>query len=664
MLSGEAVYGEGWREGWTLPPLLTVSEWADAWRVLSQKAASEHGRWTTDRTPYLREVMDCLSASSPIEQTVVMKGVQLGFSEAGNNWIGYVIDQDPAPMMLVQPTTNTAKRYSRQRIAPMIDDTPALRERVAKNRSRDDANSTLMKDFPGGVLVIAGANSASDLRSMPVRYLMLDEIDGYPQDVDGEGDPVTLAENRTLTFARRKIYKPSTPTVRGMSKVESAYQASDRRRFWVPCPHCHEHQVLRWEQLRWRKDDAGVAMPETTVYVCEHCGAEIDERYKPEMLAGGQWRADAPGAGGGRVAGFHLSSLYSPLGWLSWEEMVREFLSAKEKQAAGDLSLLKVFVNTKLAETWEDQGERVAAHDLVKRAEAYPLREVPFGGFVVTAGVDVQADRLEFVLDAWGRGEESWTVDRGVLYGDPALTAEQEGSPWKALDELLATPIAHKAGGQVLIRAMAIDSGGHFTQEVYNYCRPRSHRHVFAVKGASTGRRPVIATPNRVDVSYRGQKIKSGVKLWLVGTDTAKSTLYGRMRLAGAGPGYMHFSRDLPPEWFEQLTAEVLVTRYVNGRVVMQWTKSPGKRNEALDCKVYSYAAAHYLGVPRWREPDWVRIERMVAPSTPDLFNASPEVVSRGADSIGTTAPTPAVRAPAESRPDAEWLPRSDNWLS
>jgi phage terminase large subunit GpA-like protein len=291
----QAVVNAAWRRAWAPPPRITVSEWADENRMLSSKASSEPGPWRTARTPYLREIMDCLSATSPVEEVVFMKGAQIGGTEAGNNWIGYVIDIEPAPIMMVQPTTDTAKRYAKQRITPMLDETPALRESVKENRSRDDANTMLMKDFRGGVLVIAGANSAAGLRSMPVRFLFLDEVDAYPHDVDGEGDPVALAEKRTSTFARRKVLKVSTPTVKDFSKIEAAYLASDRRRYYVPCPHCSTFDWLRWANIRWPE-----AHPQFAYYVCEHCGAEVSEHHKNDMLAAGEWRAENPGVQGRR----------------------------------------------------------------------------------------------------------------------------------------------------------------------------------------------------------------------------------------------------------------------------------------------------------------------------------------------------------------------------
>jgi phage terminase large subunit GpA-like protein len=304
-----------WREGLIPDPPLSVSEWADRYRMLSSRSASEPGRWATRRTPYLKAIMDCLSPTSPVERVVFMKGAQVGGTECGNNWIGYCIHLAPGPMMAVSPTVEMAKRNSKQRIDPLIEESPALSERISPSRSRDAGNTVLAKEFRGGVLVMTGANSAVGLRSMPVRYLFLDEVDGYPADVDGEGDAIQLAEARTRTFARRKILIVSTPTVSGVSPIEREFETSDQRRYFVPCPHCGHRQWLRFEQLRWKWGE-----PETTHYVCESCDDEIQEQHKTWMLEQGEWCAMAP-ENAVKTAGFHLSSLYSPLGWSSWADI-------------------------------------------------------------------------------------------------------------------------------------------------------------------------------------------------------------------------------------------------------------------------------------------------------------------------------------------------------
>lgn len=588
------LYRKSFFEGLTPDPDRTVSEWSDEFRMLSQKASAEPGRWRTDRTPYLGEIMDELSPSSPTQEVIFMAGAQIGKTETGNNWLGFVIHYAPGPMLLVQPTVDMAKRLSKQRLAPMIEETPVLRERIAESRSRDSGNTQLVKEFQGGVMVITGANSAVGLRSMPVRYAFLDEIDGWPVDVDGEGDPVRLAVRRTTTFARRKIYMCSTPTIKEVSRIEREYLASDQRKFFVPCPHCDHMQVLLFKNLKWTDDE-----PDTAAYACEECGVLIEERFKTQMLQHGEWRATA--AGDGKRAGFHLSSLYSPLGWKSWSEIVEEFLAAK-----GDAPLLKQFVNTILAETWEDEiASKVGADGLRARVEFYENGVAPSRVLAVTAGVDVQDNRLAVSLYGWGRDEESWIISHQEIFGDPS-----KPEIWRQLDEVLLNPVKHEIADPLPVLAACVDSGGHFTHEVYQYCRERRGRHIMAIKGQSQKNKPAISKPTRVDINWRGKVMKSSAEVWPVGSDTIKSVLYARMKHNEPGAGFMHFHGDLPEGFFEQLTAEKLVTRYVKGFPVREWTKKAGARNEALDTAVYAYAAMQSLYMRFARKTIWDQFER------------------------------------------------------
>lgn len=595
MSDGSQVYRDAFLAGLKPDPNFTVSEWADAYRFLSQKAAAEPGRWRTSRTPYLREIMDCLSPSSPVEEVVFMAGAQVGKTESGNNWIGFVVHHAPGPMMMVQPTIDTAKRVSKQRIAPMVEETPVLKERIADNKSRDGGNAMMAKEFAGGVLILTGANSAVGLRSMPVRYLFLDEVDGFPHDVDGEGDPVKLAEKRTTTFSRRKIYKSSTPTVKDLSRIERDYLRSDQRKFHVPCPHCGHRQALVWSNLKWTDDD-----PETAAYACAECGTLIEERHKTWMLERGEWVATAPG-NGSRVAGFHLSALYSPLGWKSWASIVREFLEAK-----GDASLLKTWVNTVLGETWEEEySAKLNAEGLEARVEMYEPGVAPARALIVTAGVDVQDNRIEITRYAWGRDEEVWTLDHQVVFGDPSRP-----ELWKQVDDVLFQPIRHEIAKDLTISAAAIDSGGHFTSEVYQYARERKDRGVIAIKGQSQKNKPAIGKATKVDINLRGRTLKGGAEVYPVGSDTIKGTIYARLRHNEPGPGFYHFHAGLGSEFFQQLTAEKQTIRYVKGFPVREWTKKAGARNEALDCAVYAYAALQWLYTRFNRKTIWDQFER------------------------------------------------------
>lgn len=664
MLDGYQVFAEGWSAGWEPPPRLLLSEWADQNRVLSRVSSAEPGQWRTERTPYLREPMDCLSPGSPVETVAMMFGTQLGKTETGNNWVGFTIASDPGPMMVVQPTQKVGKKWTKQRFRPMRDSTPVLRDLVRDPRSRDSGNTAEMKEFPGGILIIAGANSASDLRSTPIAKLYLDEIDGYPHDVDDEGDPVDLAIERTSTFSRRKVLMTSTPTTKGASRIEGAYLSSDQCRYFVPCPHCNEPQALVWANLKWEdvhygerdrteEDNSGVEVDVGRAwYVCAANGCVIEEHHKTWMLEHGGWVARFPGRANGTIRGFHLNSLYSPVGWKSWAKCAAQFLKAKRIADAGDASKLKTFVNTVLAETWEEQGDKVQAHLLAQRAEDFKLRDPPTGVLFATAAVDVQGNRLELAIKGWGAFQESWSLDYVVFWGDPAT----EARVWKELDEYLLRPLALKNGRELHVLATAVDSGGHATQQVYDFCRARAHRRVIAVKGASQAGQPILGKPRDVEVNVRGERFKAGAKLWLVGSDTAKHLIYGRLRLVteraseekASGAGYPHLSRELPLDYFEQLTSERLVTRYVKGRPRMEWVKPAGKRNEALDLDVYNEAAAQLLGLHRMRLADWQR--RATELNQLELVAAAPQQAEGEAK-------------PAETEALAEVQPRT-NWVT
>ena len=638
------------------PAAITVSQWADANRMLSGKASSEPGPWRTDRTPYLRQIMDDLSARSSVQEVVVMFAAQLGKSESGMNWLGYIIDNEPGPVMCVQPTTDMAKRFSRQRIAPMLEESPVLRRKVRENRSRDDANTTLMKDFAGGVMVVSGANSAAGLRSMPVRYLFLDEIDAYPLDVDGEGDPVALAEKRTSTFARRKVLKVSTPTTKDFSRIESAYQATNACKFHVPCPHCDTPQVLEWggpdkpHGLKWRKNAEGHPDLASVHYVCAHCGAFIEEHHKPAMLAAGQWVATKTAAKGAKATGYHMSALYAPLGWISWADLVNQWHEVAVDAQKGDVSKLKTFTNTVLAETWEERGERTDEHALQARAEPYKLCTVPRGALVLTAGVDVQRDRWEITVYGWGRGLESWVIDTAVIHGNPAVDEE-----WGPVLEYLQRRYPQADGGLTMgLSATSVDSSDQ-THAVYNWVSRAQHqlKNLRAIKG-DRGEGPILGPSSLQEINWRGRKVQRGIKLWRVGVDSAKDLLLGQLSIQQPGPGYVHFSDELPREFYEQLTAEQRVLARVNGRESYRWIKRR-PRNEQLDNRNYAMHAAMGLGLHKYTDAQWARLEAAVQPPA-DLFSAPAPVL------LPTPTPAPAP-APAP-RPARNHFFASDEWSS
>ena len=594
-----SVWRTAFMDGLRPEPPLTVSDWADKHRRLSSKASAEPGPWRTNRTPYLREPMDCLSTTSTVQRVVMMFAAQTGKTESGSNWLGYVIAHAPGPMLLVQPTVEMAKRLSKQRLESLITETPILAEKIAPSRSRDSGNTMFSKEFPGGMMLLTGANSATGLRSTPCRYIFCDEVDAFPLDVDGEGDPVSLAEKRATTFARRKILLTSTPTVKDFSRIESEYERSDQRRFYVPCPCCGAMQWLKWPQLKWEKND-----PATAAYECEVCHERFAEIHKPAMLRKGEWRATAPSDG--KTAGFQLSGLYSPLGWLSWADMVDDFLRAKS-----DAPMLKSFVNTRLAETWEeDFASKVSADALLERCEAYQSGQMPEGALAVTIGVDVQGgggsagDRLAVSVWAWGREEEGWLIDHQEIFGDPCRP-----EVWKQLDVLVLHEWEHASGAKVRADVVAIDSGGHATAEVYQYARERQAVGVIAIKGQSQRGKAPIGKASKVDINAHGRTLKRGAQVFPVGGDTIKTTLFGRLKHNDRGPGYLHFHAQTGGDYFEQLTAEKQALRYVKGFPVREWVKKPSARNEALDCLVYAYAAVHRLYQRYDRRTIWDQLE-------------------------------------------------------
>lgn len=616
-LFNDAGIDSTWHQGMTPDPVFKVSEWADRYRMLSPKSASEPGRWRTERTPYLREIMDQLSPASPVQRVVFMKGSQIGGTECGNNWLGYIIHMAPGPTMAVSPTVEMAKRHSKQRLEPLLEDSPELRERVRPARSRDSGNTMLSKEFLGGLLILTGANSAVGLRSMPARYLFMDEIDAYPGDVDGEGDPILLAERRSATFRRRrKVLLVSTPTVKGLSRIQREFEGSDQRYFHVPCPECDHYQPLRFTQLRWPEGE-----PDKAQYVCEACGALLSEHHKTEMLAKGRWQATATGNG---TVGYHLSSLYSPVGWFAWADAAAMFEEAKKHP-----ELMKGFVNTVLGEPYEEEAESPEWQRIYERRESYPIGTVPLGGLFLTAGVDVQKDRLECEVVAWGRHKESWSVDYAVLDGD---TARPE--VWAKLNLLLQRDWPHSAGNTMPIRVMSVDSG-YATQDVYGWVR----QHPQAVWGGAGAR----AGQPRTAVAVKGQDRESalilgvskadvggkrrGLRVWNVSGPVAKMELYRWLKLEWPTeearaegevfpPGSCHFPQ-YGEEYFKQLTAERRVIRIHRGFPKAVWEKDPTRNNEALDCRVYARAAATIFGLDRMSEYKWRALEEALGTYQP-----------------------------------------------
>jgi len=579
---------EGFLKGLKPQELLTVNEWADKHRVLSSRGSSEPGKFRTDRTPYMKEPMEELSTGSLTQRVVLMFASQTGKTESMNNWTGYCIDFAPGALLLCQPTLQMAARLSKQRLEPMLLETPCLAEKIPPPRSRDSGNSQFAKVFPGGVLILTGANSAASLKSMPAKYIGLDEVDAYPGDVDGEGDPVALAEKRASTFTKRKILLTSTPTIKDFSRIEAEYENSDQRKYYVPAPCCGAFQVLKFDQLRWKDKD-----PNTVKYECEVCNKQFDETAKTTMLRKGEWRATKP-ENAGKTAGFWLNGLNSPLGWFSWAEMVDEFLKAKD-----DPALMRTWTNTRKAETFSyEYQSKLNAESLLEIRENYLPGEIPKDVVCLCLGVDVQggmgsaSQRLEvscwgFGADPSGIGEQMYLIDHTIIYGDP-----NQGEVWKGLDILLTQTFDHPNGGKLKISGCAVDSGGLATQSVYDYCTKRRGQGVIAIKGSSRSGVPIIGKGTKVDINYSGRVRKKSGIVYIINTEDLKDKIFSKIK----SKDKIHFHAETTEEYFKELTGEYRTLKTnKKGYPVSTYEKKPNQAVEKLDCCVYALSSLYLL---------------------------------------------------------------------
>lgn len=615
-----------------------MSEWAERFAHLSAETSADAGKFRA--FAYQNGIMDAVT-SPEVRQVTVIKSARVGYTKILDHVVGYFIHQDPSPVLVVQPRVEDAEDYSRTEIAPMLRDTPVLAE-IAGDLKAKDSNQRVQKRVfrNGSSVAFIGANSPGGFRRITARIAAFDEIDGYPVTGAGnEGDQIALGIKRTESFWNRKVILGSTPTLKGVSRIEKAWNESDQRRYHVPCPHCGVMQVLRWENLRWDKDIDGDGRivghrPETAHFVCVESGCVIEEHDKPRMIDAGEWIADKPFAG---HAGFHIWAGYSLFENAAWRYLVEEFLRVRK-----DPALLQTFVNLVLGETWEEQGETVAANSLIGRAEAYDADTLPDHVAVLVAGVDTQGDRLEVQVVGFGAKEEAWPCRYEVLRGDPA-----QPDVWRQLDEVLLQSYGTESGRSLRIRATCIDSGGHHAEAVYRFCRARRGRRVFATKGAP-GARPVW--PKRAS---RGG-VKGADQVYIVGVDTAKDAIYARLRIAQPGPGYIHFPSDdgFAQDYFDQLTVEQVVTRYREGRPYRVWTKPASARNEALDTFVLALAAMKSLPM---------RLDRMATRSTEAPAEQDVELDQTPTPAVPPVEPRAQPR-PAR-RPPPGWLGQRTGWL-
>ncbi|WP_236862141.1 phage terminase large subunit family protein [Burkholderia pseudomallei] len=576
------------RENLLPPPKLTLSQWAERYAVLSRETSAQTGRFRA--FGYQRGMLDAVTDPS-VEKISVMKSARVGYTKLMDHGVGYFIHQDPSPILVVQPRVEDAESYSKTEIAPMLRDTPVLAAIAGDQKAKSSDQTILAKTFRNGSsLTLVGANSPAGFRRITSRVVMFDEVDAYPVDGAGnEGDQIALGTKRSETFWNRKIVLGSTPTVKGFSRIEKSFAESDQRHYYVPCPHCGEFQVLEWggpetpHGMKWEKDENGNGIPESVYYVCRHNGCIIEEADKPDMVEAGEWRATKPFAG---HAGFHIWAGYSLFPNACWSNLVAEWLRVKDDPLAR-----QTFINLVLGEPYEDRGDRALSETrLAARTEVWAA-EVPEGVGVITVGGDVQDDRVELETIGWGRNEESWSIDHAVIEGDP-----ESAELWSKVDAYLKRIWRRADGHGFEVMAACIDSGGHHTQKVYEFAKARLGRRIWAVKGESArggARSPVWPTKRP------SSRNKASFRPVIIGVNSAKDVIRDRLRrdpqdvdgVLTYPAGYMHFPSDRDINYFAQLIAERSVTKIVNGQKFRVWELPPGRANEALDIRVYGYAA-------------------------------------------------------------------------
>ena len=567
------------REFFRPPERLKPSEWAER-NIYIPVGNAIPGLIRFDNAPYQREPLDMMADPS-CRKISLMWAAQTGKTNVVNCGIGYFIAKTPQSQIVMFPTQGDLSTWLETKLNPFVSTSEELSDRIAKPRGRSGVNNQRMKSYPGGFLMFSWSGSPNTMRGRSAPKIYCDEIDGY--EITPEGDPMNLLWQRAATFGDdRMLLATSTPTIKNLSKIENSYEEGDQRQYFVPCPHCKEYQPLKWSNVKWGKDATGHHIPESAHYECDYCTKKINDGHKLTMLRHGEWRSKRPFRG---HASYHLNELYSP--FRRFRDVVSSFL---EKKHSNDL---QTFVNVSLAETWEEDGERVDLAGLMSRVEKYPA-PVPMGGVVLTAGIDMQMDRLEVEVVAWGEGEESWSIDHKTVWGDPLF-----GEVWSELDDYLDTAWLHESRNKLPISASCLDTGGTsgYTQAAYDYVKNKRGRRVFAIKGIGGWGRPIVASPNWKRSGPQQRK----VDLFPVGVDESKLIVYKRLGITTKGAGYCHFPDSRDPEWFNELTAETLRTRYSKGHPIREWHKTRA-RNEALDCRVYALAAMKIIN------PNFVRL--------------------------------------------------------
>jgi phage terminase large subunit GpA-like protein len=590
---------------------ILVSDWCARNLQLPQTSA-EPGLWRRDRAPYQSALMDAVCEPN-VRKVTIMTSAQTGKSTICNSIIARYIDIDPCPIMFTQPTIQLAQRYSKEKLTPMFQDTKVLRDKIVQ-AERNASSTILMKLFKGGLLSLSGANSPASLASMSIRLLLCDEIDKYPPSAGSEGDPVELAIQRTSTFWNYKVILVSTPSIKGASRIDDSYQKSDKRLYFVPCPNCGHKQHLVWERIQYEGKDSDRFNPDSGVfYICESCETPIPESSKSAMVRSGEWIATAIAQNPNHV-GFHCNRLISP--WVSWSDMAFDYEASK-----GDPLQLQVFANSSLGIPFErNLGDALDWEKLHQRSLAsnYQRGEISEGVLMLTAGVDVQGDRLEVSIWGYGKHEQAWLVDHLQILGDPL-----QDETWRQLTYVIAKDYQHPLGGRIKARATCVDSG-YLTHEVYMQVRRRKHLNIFAIKGQAGSGKLFVNRPRFMEINYRGETIPRGIQLYMLGVDGCKEMLYHRTKIDTPGSKYLNFPQGLDLTYFQGFCGEVQVKKHRGGQVYFAWEKLPGiHNNEPLDCALYSLAAAHLAGLTRM---NWSQLEA----------NLKPEPLEDTSEKVGT----------------------------
>jgi len=615
-------------------PRLTMSQWAEKYRVLSPEATANHGPWLNAMVPYLPEIMDAVSDRST-QEIVVVSPSQAAKTELILNAIGYFIHQEPSPMLCVQPTVETAESFSKDRVAPMIRDCGALNALVAPARSRESNNTILSKSYAAGQLDMTGANAPSGLAMRPKRVILLDERDRHPRSAGTEGDVKAIARARTRSFQRRrKIVEVSSPTSAEESLIWPSYLEGTQEVYEVPCPDCGHWQTLHFDRLKWQIDGAGKVDPVSVAYECAACEYRMPAREKGALLRAGRWTSTAD-ARVPHKRSFHIHGLVAA--FALWEEVAQEFVTANgQKDPAMRAEMLRAFFNTTLGELYRDQTAETVKSTVLARAKRYDSADdlapitwhVPRDAAILTAGVDLQHDRGEIVVRAWGVGETSWLVERAILRGD---TSQPEW--WARLEDFRTTRRwTHERGALMAIRSLAIDAGdGTHSKAVYTYCASRLAFHVYAIKGSSNPTAPMVPS--------KPTKVKPG-RLYILGVHAIMDRLYRRLGMDEVGPGYLHLNQHADDDYVTQLLS---MRRRIDEKTrKRKWEATPGVRNEVADCETYAYAALLLGPVP--------------------VASLAAEVDRVNADGQSRTATKPEPPTPTPPRPTGTWIPRRKGW--